>query len=464
MKYFVLSLFSICLSLTTWSFEPDTSKTIVEKGLEAIKLQKAKGLMDAGDYDAALGLFRKHLNDDPNNALINFYMGQVLFHMKKNNDALVYLDKASRIEENPHKEFHYVYAKTLQKMGKFDEAKGEMEKFVGTLKENEDYYLKRAKLVLDEIEYAEGMMKNPVEVEIANLGDAINSKYDEYGPAIASDGKTIIFTSRRPDTKGGARDPYDSKFLEDIYMATWNDELNAWNSAEPVPGRINTEDHDGCLSLSPDGTEIYVYRNEGDAGFGAGDIYIGRKLSSGKFSPAKRVPKPINSSYFESSASVTKDGNKMYFISEREKGGLGRADIYVSEKLGRNEWSDPKNLGSKINTKDDERMVFIHPEGNVIFFSSNGRNSIGGYDIYKSVMQEDGQWSEPVNVGYPINTVDDEINFTMTEDNKKAFISAYLEEGFGALDIYEVDLSKYDIMKDSPKGVSSSKEEEGKAE
>lgn len=452
MKSFVLFLIALCFVFGLQAAVPDSSKSMVQKGLEAIKLQKAKSLMDGGDYDGALLLFQKYLNEEPNNALINYRIGECLHYMKKNKEALMYLEKAQRIEHIPHKEFPSVYAKALQKAARFDEAKTQVDTFMSRLKSNDSFYRSKAETILQEIAYAKDMMEHPVEVDIRNLGDAINSQYDEYGPAISADGKALFFTSRRPDTKGGARDPYDNKFLEDIYMASWNEDLEAWNTAEPVPGRINTEDHDGCLSLSPDGTELYVYRNEGDAGFGAGDIYVGRKLSSGKFTPAKRLPKPINSSYFESSASVTKDGSKMYFISEREKsGGFGRADIYVSEKLGRKEWSEPKNLGNIINTKGDERMVYIHPDGNVLFFSSNGHSSIGGYDIYMSKFNDaEGKWTKPVNLGYPINTVDDEVNFTMTLDNQKAFITGYFDSGFGGLDIYEVDLSKYNVLELKP--------------
>ncbi len=449
-KLFIFTLFSLS-SIVLLASAPDSTKSIFEKGSDALKTQKLNGLINSGDYDAAYTYALSLHNSDPHNPFLNYKLGECLYYLKKNSDAKTYLERAENLSNNKliHKEFKLIYAKVLQRNGEFEKAKEQINSFKNSLKQNDQYFLDEATQVISEIEFAQNQINNPVNVTVSNLGDGINSKFDEYGPTISSDGKTIFFTSRRPETKGGAKDPYDSKFLEDIYFSTWNDQLNTWNKAEPIPGKVNTEDHDGCLSLSPTGDELFIYRNEGDAGVGAGDIFLSKKSPAGKWSVAKRIEKPINSSYFESSASITRDGSKLYFISEREKG-LGRGDIYVSERIDKTTWGAPVNLGPIINTKNDERMVYIHPEGDVLFFSSNGHKSIGGYDIYKSTLV-DGKWTEPINIGYPINTVDDEVNFTMTANNKKAYITAYLNEGMGGLDIYEVDLTQYPLVSSSSK-------------
>lgn len=443
--YTFIFIFSASVSFSSTALVVDSTKSIFEKGLDAIKLQKAKSTLDGGDYEVAHDLYMAMLNNEPNNPFLNYRVGECLLYMKKNADAITYLDKANSLSSEIHKDFKFIYAKALQRVGKFDAAKEQVQTYKAGLKPSQKFEAEESDRLVEEMDYAQTLINNPIKVTITNLGDGVNTKYDEYGPAISADGSLIFFTSRRPETKGGGKDPYDNKFLEDVYSSTYQTETKSWSRSEPVPGKLNTEDHDGCLSLSPNGDELYIYRNEGDAGIGAGDIYVGKRSPSGKWAAAKRFEKPINSSSFESSASITRDGNKMFFISEREKGGLGRADIYMSEKIDKTSWGEPVNLGPSINTKNDESMVFVHPDGDVIFFASNGRKSIGGYDIYKSELK-DGKWSEPTNLGFPINTVDDEKNFTMTSDNKRAFITAYKDYGMGGLDIYEVNLSENPLV------------------
>ncbi|PJA09601.1 MAG: hypothetical protein COX70_01355 [Flavobacteriales bacterium CG_4_10_14_0_2_um_filter_32_8] len=295
------------------------------------------------------------------------------------------------------------------------------------------------------------MMASPVKAKIENLGNAINSRGGDYAPSISADGRTMIFTSRRSDTKGGEVDKAgDFKYFEDIYISIWDSIDNSWGKARPIEGNLNTEGHDACLSISPDGNSIYIYRNDGGAYIG--DIFVSKKsLSSGSWGLPVPLEKPINTSYFESSACLSADGNKLYFVSEREgkkSDAQGKGDIYVSERLTRTTWSEPKNLGPIINTPDDEISVFIHPDGKTLFFSSKGHLSIGGLDIFMSKLQDDGSWSKPENLGYPINTIDDDVHFILSLDGKTAYYSAVKGEGLGERDIYKIDLSEYPILAD----------------
>jgi hypothetical protein len=259
----------------------------------------------------------------------------------------------------------------------------------------------------------------------------------------------MIFTSRRPETKGGGIDvEADKKYFEDIYLTTWNEEKKNWEEAEPIKGNLNTEGHDACLSLSPDGNTIFIYRNIEDE-TRSGDIYVSKKNSNGKWGAAHSIGEPINSSYFESSASISADGNYLYFVSER-KGGIGNGDIWVSKKIGKNQWGEPVNLGAVVNTIEDEVSVFIHPDGKTLFFSSRGHNSMGGYDIFKTVKDDKGNWSKPENIGYPINTVNDDLHFVLSTDNKTAYYSTEIVgRGLGERDIYKVDMKNYKIIKGS---------------
>jgi Tol biopolymer transport system component len=224
------------------------------------------------------------------------------------------------------------------------------------------------------------MMQYAVPVTINNLGKEVNSRYEEYAPSVTADGQYLYFTSRRNNTTGEQVDRKgDFKFYEDVYYSIKGSD-GRWSEAEKVEGQVNTETHDGILSVLPSGNAIYVYKNDGKK---AGDIWLSiRDNATGKFGAPVELNSPINTAYFEGSTSVTADGKWMYFVSEREKG-LGRGDIYMSEN-NNGVWSTPKNLGAIINTEGDEKFVFIHPDGKSLYFSSNGHLSLGGYDIFKS--------------------------------------------------------------------------------
>ena len=237
-------------------------------------------------------------------------------------------------------------------------------------------------------------------------------------------------------------------YYTDIYISTLDTVTGEWTKGKSVNGRVNTEFHDGALGFTPDG-KMLVYRNITNV-TGSGDIYIAKQSKSGKWGEPKpllekedkKISKKINSSYFESSASMTGDGKAIYFVSERP-GGEGRADIYVVKKEG-GSWTEPRNLGASINTTGDEKCVFISLDGKRLFYSSNGfENSLGSYDIYMSEMDEQGVWSAPMNMGYPINTVKEEKTISVSPDGKTAYVSAYYKkDSKGGADIFSIDISK----------------------
>lgn len=447
MKVFTLFISLLAFFICGRAFSgnpPDSTKSIFEKGSDTYKMQKARTLFLNRDYESSLEVYEALIPKNGDNAMLNFRMGEVLLAMMHYGTAYNYLEKAQRLNPAIDKEFYLIYGKTLHHLEKLDEAMVQFEKYKSTLDSSKFHLSIEVNLLMEQVIYAKGMMKKSVDVTITNPGDIINSKYDDHGPSVSADGKTLIYTSRRPETTGASRDPEDKKYFEDIYIANWNDTENRWNKGEQIPGRLNTDVHDGCLSISPDGSEIFVYKNSGEGG--SGEIFVSRLSTSGKWGTAKELGKNINTSYFESSASITADGKTLYYISER-KGGCGLSDIYVSRKITKTEWGPATNIGPVINTPFDERMVYIHPGGKYILFSSDGHSTLGGYDIFISKFNEkDSTWGKPVNLGYPINTVNDEINFTLTSNGKKAYMSAFKLDGLGEVDIFEIDLSRYDVF------------------
>lgn len=447
MKFFTVLLTLACFFTGSYLFAlnpPDSTKSIFEKGADTYKMQKARTLFLNHDYQAALEVYESLIPKNGDNALLNFRMGECLEAMMHYETAFSYLEKTKRLNPEVDKDFYLTYGKVLHHLEKLDDALVQYEKYKSTLDSTKFHLSIEVNLLIEQVKYAKVMMTESVDVTITNLGDIINSKYDDHGPSVSADGKTLIYTSRRPETTGASRDQEDKKYYEDIYIANWNDAENRWNKGEQIPGRLNTEVHDGCLSISPDGSEIFVYKNSGDGG--SGEIFVSRLSSSGKWGTAKELGSTINTSYFESSATITADGKTMYFISER-KGGFGLSDIYVSQKATKTEWGPAINIGNNINTPFDERMVFVHPGGKYLFLSSDGHSTLGGYDIFVSKFDEkDSTWGKPINLGYPVNTVNDEINFTLTADGKKAYMSAFKLDGLGEVDIYEIDLSRFDVF------------------
>jgi len=439
MKKFAYLLLATAISLNSFGHVDATTTSFKDK----LKTIKAKMKYQNEDYKAALRLYRDVYVSEAENALINYRIGQCHLELGNVNKALEYFEKAFKLD-NYIMGIHLSLGRAYHLKGNLDRAVEEYNKYKGTISAKK---LEKDDVMeyLTQCELAKKLMANPVKVTIKNLGSNINSEYPDYSPSISLDGKTFIFTSRRSDTKGKGRDNYDHGYYEDIYISTFDDATGTWSPSTGIKGRINTVFHDASMSISPDGQQIFVYKNV-PTKLNSGDIYVSKKGSTGKWSKPKPLPKKtINTSYFESSACLSADGNMLYFVSERKKG-FGRGDIYRSKKISRTEWGEPENLGDLINTDKDEIGVFIHPNGKTLFFSSKGHNSIGGYDIFRSVLIE-GKWSKPENLGYPINTTGDDAHFVMTTDNKTGYYTSLKPEGFGEKDIYEINFEKFDIVK-----------------
>lgn len=395
---------------------------------------------DHGFYDEAIKSYQEAAELAPEDLTITYKLGLTFLESKFKHRALPFLQKVKENTEDSTSSLNYHLGLAYQYNHQFVEA---LEYFhlYRDVTENTytvDQHIKQCNIG---IEY----VNNPKDVKIINISST-NSDNQDYAPLITSDGSSLIFTSRREGSTGG-KAAYDNNFYEDIYIT--HKQKNNWSAPEKISENINTYYHECGAAISPDGKMLFIYVDEGD-----GDIYVS-KLEGTEWSLPIPLNQTINSPYRELSVSINQDGTELYFSSNRP-GGFGGFDIYVSKKDRRGEWAEPINLGPKINTKEDEDAPFIHPKGDMLYFSSTGHLGMGGYDIFRSKLYE-GKWSTPINMGYPINTAQDDIYFVIDENNTFGYYATAREDGLGGNDIYAIKMDQKDYQTASPKPIVKAK-------
>lgn len=271
------------------------------------------------------------------------------------------------------------------------------------------------------------LMVQAMDVEIKQMGGNVNTEYTEYNPVVSADESVIAFTGLRPNT--GKTRPGD-KFIEDIYVSY--NETGTWSL--PVKIEINSNYNVGTAGISADGQTMLIFIGGAN---NTGNLYMIEKEGT-KWSNPTSLGNVINSNYLESTASITPDGKTLYFASDR-KNGFGGFDIYKSTKKDDGTWNTPENLGPGVNSEYDEDAPFIHPDQKTLFFTSNGHNTMGGKDIFKTELVGGG-WTRPMNMRYPINTTADDNYFTLTADGRRGYFSSDRKGNKGGQDIYFFDM------------------------
>ncbi|MBO4402608.1 MAG: PD40 domain-containing protein, partial [Bacteroidales bacterium] len=290
---------------------------------------------------------------------------------------------------------------------------------------------------MEECSNGKKLMQQEIPCTFFLLDTTVNCRLDDYGPAITADDSTLFFTSRR-NVKKKYRNLYasDGKYTEKIFRSL-RDSNNRWDSARKVIG-ANFRGHFAVQGVSNDGKHIILYREKR-----GGDLYEA-KLKKKRFSCPKRLPKCVNTKCHETSASYSYDGKTIYFCSNRP-GGYGGHDIYKVTQNDKGKWKVVENMGSVINTPEDEISVFMHPDNKTMYFSSKGHGGMGGHDIYITMLNN-GKWTKPVNLGRPINTAADEIYFVISASGRSAYYASSQAEGWGEEDIYGISFKSDKIF------------------
>lgn len=432
---------------------------LAQKSPDKIKMLQARASYKEGDHNGALRIYRALYSESGKSAMLNYRMAECYLELRQADDVLAYIQKAREYDASVNKELNYYSALAYRMLAQQEKCIEFLDKYL-TNDKLQKFDQEKANVLKEKCNATLEMMANPVNVKLESAGAGINTEENhEYHPSITADGRIMVFTSRRSDTQGGKRWDGDNDFFEDIYISYWSDSIGGWAPAVPIPGKLNTGGHDACLSISPDGRQLFVFKNTN-----AGDIFVAktrmnknasdaiadgspdaaRLMSLNRWTKAYSLGKNVNSGYFDSNASLSADGKTVFFASERPMKGKGNGDIWMSRKITSREWDKAQNLEG-INTIEDEKGAFIHSDGKTLFFSSKGHRNMGGYDIFRSVKQDDGTWSEPENLGYPINTPNDEVDFSITADGSTAYYSTKGSEN-GKYDIIRIDLSNYNLL------------------
>ena len=405
-------------------------------------LKTGNKFFEQDNYRAALPYYEKVLAKDPNNAkaLFNAGISYMSFDKEKASD---YIYKAQKIKPKVDKSVEYWLGRVDHLNYNFDEAVAHFQAYNATLKKNDQRKEELAQLI-QHSKNAKVQFNSPKDIFVKNLGPTINTQYSEHSPVISSDDKVLIFTSRGEAVTGASGKVSDSKnksiaadgeYYEDIFETTRIDDEN-WQKPRSLSGVLNGKGHDASTQLFDNDTKLLMYRNDNN-----GDIFVSDK-SGGDWGVPKPLDGNINSKAYEGDAFITSDGLTLVFATGKyaEDGTL---DLYQSTRVAGGDFGPAKSLGANINTKYDDDSPFMSKDGKTLYFSSRGHNTMGGYDIFKSEYDEAGRkWGPAQNMGYPINTPDDDSYYRLSPDGSYAYLSSYRIGGYGEKDIYTINYIK----------------------
>lgn len=396
------------------------------------------------NYDQALKNFLEAYKIDSSSANINWNVGYCYINSStKKGLAEKFLSKAiADIDKNyrpddptekgaPPMAFFY-YGRALHINYKFDDAAKQYEYYEQNFAKDKQAKEDIARYK-QQTAFAKELYASPINVIVENMGDSINSEYPDFSPVLSADERMLIYTTRRNNSTGGEK-ALDGQYYEDI-VVSYKDENGHWSMPVSISPYINTNGNDASINLTPDGQTLIVYQDIGKGG----DVYFSN-WNGKDWSALQQFGSDVNTKHWETHACLTNDQSTLYFVSDRP-GGFGGRDIYRCVKLPNGAWSKALNLGPTINTKYDEDGPYMHPDGITLIFASSGHKTMGGFDIFSSIIDENKKFTEPTNLGYPINTPDDDVFFVTSPDGKRGYFSSAKDGGKGEKDIYKMAIN-----------------------
>lgn len=403
--------------------------------------EKAQVRYNENNLEDAFKCLNEAIEIDPNFLDAYFMLANLYENKGETDKAIENLNKMSQINKSYFPSALYILSELQFKKGLYEEALVNSDLFLSMPNANANSKTKAEK-IKKSAEFAKVAFKNPVPFNPVNLGKNINSKYKDYLPAFSADEQTLIFA--RTILKDTTREMTKGNSQEDFYVSKYMQ--TEWTLAKNLGYPINTLTNEGAQALSPDGQllvftgcadKVYGYP-EGRTGQGSCDLFFSIKKGS-TWSEPRNMGTPLNTKYWDSQPTLSSDGRTIYFLSNRPNG-LGGMDIWKSTIGNDGKWSNPQNLGPNVNTPDDEMSPFIHPDNQTFYFASKGHPGMGGFDLYMCNIDSAGKFSSPKNVGYPINTSGDEFGLSVSSKGDKAYYASERAGGYGDWDIYSFDL------------------------
>ncbi|RSK50398.1 hypothetical protein EI291_06250 [Hymenobacter rigui] len=414
------------------------------------QLKTANKFFGQENYRASLPYYEQVLAKEPNNAQALFRAGIAYMSFDKEK-ASDYIYKAQRLKKNVSKDVEYWLGRVDHLNYNFDEAISHFQAYNATLK-SKDTRKKELAQLIQHSKNAKVQFNSPKDIFVKNLGPTINTQWSEHSPVISADDKILLFTSRSDDMSnapavsadGTVKDKNkiaaDGQYYENIYEAKRIDDEN-WEKPRSLSGVLNGKGHDASIQVFDNDTKLLMYRNDEN-----GDILYSEK-SGADWTEPKKLNKNINTSAFESDAYITPDGLTIYFSTSKYSDD-NTLDIYYATRQPGGDWGPAKTIGNAVNTAYDDDSPYLSRDGKTLYFSSRGHNTMGGYDIFKSEWDSVGRkWGRAENMGYPINTPDDDTYYRLSPDGSYAYLSSYRIGGYGEKDIYTINYIKNAIIR-----------------
>jgi outer membrane protein OmpA-like peptidoglycan-associated protein/outer membrane protein assembly factor BamD (BamD/ComL family) len=357
-------------------------------------------------------------------------LGQLYSDMQEWEKSVIHYRKAISIDSLNFIPALYSLGRAEMRTGRYLPAKSHLEAYLLQPKTTAKLRADAEKMVANCL-FALSFPQSQYQADPKSVGDSVNTELDEYWPSVTGDGMELIFTREVKRAGGYGRDRQ-----EDFYVSKWT-KGSYWGTAHNAGAPLNTAGNEGAQSISSDGRSMYFTACDRNDGQGRCDIYYST-YDGARWSPGVNLGPPVNTVYWESQPSISPDGKMLFFVSNRP-GGIGGMDIWYSVMDSDGKWGRPVNPGKIINTAGDEFSPFIYFNGRTLYFSSNGRPSFGGHDIYSTTLKPDSTWTEPQNLGPAVNTPADETGLIIESSGKRAFFSSVRENSKGK-DIFYIDL------------------------
>lgn len=428
---FTFLVIALITFITGYSLKDCNAQPLSTESKRAAKLfEEGRKNFGLQNYEEASQYLKKAISADDQFLEAYMLLGDVLKSLDDNQAAVDIYEKVISINPDKYPEVYYFCGLLHFDLQQYDAGIEKLTHFL-SVEQKKSLRIKEAQFYLACSRFAKNALSNPVPFQTKNLGKNINTGTDEFINAVSSDELRLYFTGQDP-TLNAAREADRFFYSSRINVG------DEWRPSQLAGPPLNTLENQGALTITPDGRYLLFAGCQWPDGLGSCDIYAA-KITDGQFGEPQNLGNKVNSNAWDSQPSLSSDGRTLYFTSNRS-GGYGKSDIWKSYLQDDGNWSTPENLGSTINTFGSEMAPFIHPDGATLYFSSDRHAGMGGIDLFVSRQDENDNWSEPLNLGYPINTHGDEFNIVVNAKGDNAYISARLPEGIGGYDVYQFEL------------------------